>query len=211
MFYRLFFPKTFFYDWKLYGAQFLSSRQFPESSIKTILLVSTLGAKSNCTAVSCRTESCWRKNFILVFLCCSFPLRNAKKVPDERKSLQDYTFLITCWRSRGNRIIAISPVKTKNRVKSIESRDVWKQKKIYRLLLYRGFASKDERMDMKSFCIQFHVCYVFCCAALSFRKISREIKFIFLIFLLHLFLSAIFYSFIECSFFPLQIELCSKW
>lgn len=132
-----FLPKTLFYDWKLYGAQFLSSRQFPESSIKTILLVS-IGQKAIALQWVAREEKCWKKNFILVFVLF-FSTEECEKGFRQEKVITRLYFSHYELESMENRIIAISPVKTKNRVKSIESRDVRKQKEIYRLLLYRGF------------------------------------------------------------------------
>lgn len=110
-----------------------------------------------------------RENFILVFFfCSSVPLRNAKGF-DERKSLQDYTFLITSSRVEENRTIAISPVKTKrkNTGQIYRVSRCVKAKKIYRLLLHRG-----SRMDMKTFCIQFHVCYM--CSAVLRSPLKRS-------------------------------------
>lgn len=201
MFDRLFCPwKTVhFMIEKLYGALislFLSSRQFPKCSIKAIL-----PGRFPAIALQCKGET-W-KQMLSMTIFPSHP-RNVQEWKNELIT----RLYVSHYFAEENRIIAISPVKTQPRG------EIDCTRKIYRL-----FPSSSGFTDnTKSFCIQFHVCYVFHLLFSGWRGISREIKFIFS-FSDSLFLaSTIFYSFVvsfvslhspfPCSFFPSQIELC---
>ena len=128
-------------------------------------------AKSNCTAVSFAKRKLLKENFILVFFCAVRFHWGMRKRFRREKVITRLYFSHYELESRENRIIAISPVKTKNRVESIESRDVWKQKKkIYRLLLYRGF----EGWIWKVFAFNF-TC-VMCSAMLRFATETSQGK-----------------------------------